>query len=177
MPSLKASGMIVPMPSFNSPISSGVTTITSIGKGIPIWCMRFRNSRGKTEKQVREEEPAVKKRKSAAESSSSHVSLSQSLCSRQIRREIVKFRRSNVKFSHEVVKISVEVVRFRRKPSSSLENRQNHVLGQQALPHARPIRGLRVDPKAWGVTTIGDVVGAEAHRCGGAQNPNFSIFL
>jgi hypothetical protein len=75
--------------------------------------------REKTEKQVREEEPAVKKRKCAVKSSTSDVSFSKSLCSRQIRPEIVKFWRSIVKFRHEVVKISV-------KSSDSGERRQIH---------------------------------------------------
>jgi hypothetical protein len=61
----------------------------------------------------------VKKRKSAVKSSNAHGSLSKSLCSRQIRREMVKFGRSIAKFSDEVVKIRV-------KSSDSGENRQIH---------------------------------------------------
>lgn len=78
----------------------------------------------------------MKKRKSAVKSSNAHGSLSKSWCSRQIRREMVKFRRSIVKFSDEVVKIRV-------KSSDSGESRQIHskvvktqVFGGQALPHA-----------------------------------------
>jgi hypothetical protein len=81
--------------------------------------MRFATAGGKLKKQLQEEQPGAKKRKSSVKSSNSHVSLSKSLYSRQIRREVVKFRRSVVNFRDEVIKISV-------RSSDSVESRQVH---------------------------------------------------